>query len=81
MHSQHRGIPLSRSRPRNRSAAGRSQGLAMQAGKGRVVVLAEAAMLTAQIDEKTGNKFGMNAPGNDNRAFALNVMRWLAGAL
>ncbi len=66
---------------RDSSAAGRCQGLAMQVGKGRVVVLGEAAMLTAQIDDKTGKAFGMNAPDNDNRAFALNVVRWLAGAL
>ena len=63
------------------SAAGRCQGLAMSFGKGRVVVLGEAAMLTAQVDDKSGRKFGMNAAGNDNRAFALNVVRWLAGEL
>ncbi len=62
------------------SAAGRWQGLAMEFGKGRVVVLGEAAMLTAQIDDRSGRKFGMNAGGNDNRAFALNVVRWLAEA-
>jgi len=63
----------------DRSAAGHSQGLALRHGKGRVVVLAEAAMLTAQEDN--GHKFGMNAPGNDNRQFTLNTVRWLAGAL
>ncbi|MBL7995874.1 DUF4350 domain-containing protein [bacterium] len=52
-------------------------GLAMNFGKGRVVVLGEAACMTAQSDD-TG-KFGMNVPGNDNRQFALNVMRWLSG--
>src|SRR6185369_897283 len=31
------------------SAAGRAQGIAMESGKGRVVILGEAAMLTAQI--------------------------------
>lgn len=63
------------------SAAGRCQGLAVRVGKGRVVVLGEAAMLTAQIDDQSGKAFGMNAPGNDNRVFALNVVRWLAGSL
>ncbi len=63
----------------DRSAAGHCQGVALGHGKGRVVVLAEAAMLSAQ--EQDGHKFGMNVPGNDNRQFALNVMRWLAGAL
>jgi hypothetical protein len=56
---------------------GRCQGLAMNFGKGRVVVLGEAAMLTAQIAD--GKKFGMNVPGNDNRQFALNVVHWLSG--
>jgi len=63
----------------DRPAAGHCQGLALRHGKGRVVVLAEAAMLSAQEDK--GHKFGMNAPGNDNRQFALNVVRWLAGEL
>jgi hypothetical protein len=55
--------------------AGNAQGAAFDYGKGRVVVLGEAAMLTAQVSE--GKKFGMNsAPGN--KQFVLNVMRWLA---
>lgn len=58
------------------SIHGRNQGLALNFGKGRVVVLGEAAMLTAQIDGDA--KFGMNIPGNDNRQFALNIMRWLS---
>ena len=57
-------------------AAGAFQGAALTYGRGRVVVLGEAAMLTAQVDR--GHKFGMNvAPGN--RQFVLNVMHWLAG--
>jgi hypothetical protein len=59
--------------------AGKCQGLALQFGKGRVVILGEAAMLTAQIDK--GKKFGMNIPGNDNRQFTLNLMHWLSGLL
>jgi hypothetical protein len=64
-----------------RAAGGRSQGLAFTFGKGRVVVLAEAAMLTAQVAGSRRTPVGMNAPGNDDRQFALNVMRWLGGAL
>lgn len=64
--------------PRERPA-GRAQGLALTCGRGRVVVLGEAAMLTAQVDG--GEPFGMNLPGNDNRQFALNVLHWLAGRL
>jgi len=59
------------------SASGYCQGLALFHGKGRVVILGEAAMLTAQVFE--GEKFGMNTPGNDNRQFVLNVVHWLVG--
>ncbi len=58
-------------------AAGRAQGVALEVGKGRVVVLGEAAMMTAQISGD-GHPFGMNVPGNDNRKLALNIMHWLS---
>jgi len=63
------------------SAAGRAQGVAVRFGKGRVVVLGEAAMLTAQLVGPERMKIGMNTPGFDNRQFALNVMHWLSGLL
>lgn len=63
------------------SAAGHYQGVAIRIGRGRAVVLGEGAMLTAQIDSESGLKFGMNVAGADNRQFALNVARWLAGGL
>lgn len=59
------------------SANGYSQGLCRQYGKGRIIVLAESAFITAQVD-KNGNKFGMNIPEADNKQFALNIIRWLA---
>lgn len=62
------------------SAAGRAQGLALEMGKGRVVVLSEAAMLTAQVASR-GFRFGMNVSGIDNRQLALNIMHWLSGLL
>ncbi len=58
-------------------AAGRAQGLALEVGKGRVVILGEAAMMTAQI-AGDGRPFGMNVPGNDDRKLALNIMHWLS---
>jgi len=62
-----------------KSAAGRAQGIAFPFGKGRVVVMGEAAELSAQL---IGNeRFGMNVPGLDNRQMALNIMRWLSGLL
>ncbi len=63
-----------------RSAKGRAQGVAFDCGKGRVVVLGEAAMMTAQVAGGTF-KMGMNLRGNDDRQFALNVVRWLGRAL
>jgi hypothetical protein len=63
------------------SAAGRAQGLVFGFGKGRVVVLGEAAMLSAQLTGPGGTKFGMNRPGIDNRQLALNIVHWLSGLL
>lgn len=57
--------------------AGATQGYAFEFGRGRVVILADAAMLTAQIGSD-GDKFGMDIDGVDNRQFALNVMHWLS---
>jgi hypothetical protein len=59
--------------------AGSAQGLALEWKKGRVVILGEAAMMTAQVYK--GVTFGMNSPGNDNRQFALNTMHWLSRTL
>lgn len=64
------------------SAAGRAQGIALKFGKGRVIILGEAAMLSAQIITGPNQlKFGMNRPGIDNRQLALNIMHWLSGLL
>jgi hypothetical protein len=66
------------------SAAHRAQGVALSFGRGRVVVLGEAAMISAQLIQ-TPNEgtfpIGMNHPGLDNRQFALNLMHWLSGLL
>jgi hypothetical protein len=63
-----------------RSAASRAQGVAAEIGQGRAVVLGEAAVLTAQVDDK-GRAFGMQVPGNDNQQFALNIVHWLTHLL
>ena len=63
------------------SAAARAQGIAMNFGKGRVVVLGEAAMLSAQLGGPNQMPFGMNRPGIDNRQLALNIVHWLSGLL
>jgi hypothetical protein len=60
------------------NVGGRAQGVAFALGKGRVVVLGEAAMMSAQIAGPTGEgRMGMNAPGNQDKQFALNVLHWL----
>jgi hypothetical protein len=71
---------------RSTSAAGRAQGLAMPFGTGRIVVLGEAALLSAQIIRYTDPKpqdakIGMNTTGNDDRKLALNILHWLSGLL
>jgi hypothetical protein len=56
----------------------------MTYGDGRVVVLGEAGMLSAQLvrfPNGRETRFGMNVPGNDNQQFALNVLHWLSGLL
>ena len=64
-----------------KSVAGQAQGLAFKFGEGRVVMLGEAAMLSAQVTGPENSPMGMNVPGNDNRQFALNIMHWLSGLL
>jgi hypothetical protein len=62
-------------------AAGRAQGIAFRLGKGRVVVLGDAAMLSAQLTGSDNQPFGMNVPEIDNKQLALNIMHWLSGLL
>jgi hypothetical protein len=63
---------------------GRAQGLAMTVGRGRVGVLGEAAMLSAQVIVRPGQPtlaMGMNVPGSDDVQFCLNVLHWLSRAI
>lgn len=66
---------------KNTSAAGRAQGIAFRLGKGRVVVLGDAAMLSAQLTGSDNQPVGMNVANVDNRKLALNIMHWLSGML
>ena len=54
-----------------------AQGLAVTYGQGRVVVLGDAAMLTAQLRRFDGLSIGTTTPGYDNRQLVLNIMHWL----
>jgi hypothetical protein len=67
-----------RGRGQTRSAAGRAQGIALQQGRGRVIVMGEAAQLSAQVYGNPPQPMGMNVPDCDNRKLALNVMHWLS---
>jgi len=63
-----------------RSAAGLAQAVALEYGKGRVVVMGEAAALTAQRIQPPGAApylMGINRPGTNNQQFALNIAHWL----
>lgn len=58
------------------------QGAALAFGRGRVLVLGEAGMLSAQLFGRTRRPMGMNAPvASQNRQFVLNAFRWLSGLL
>ena len=68
---------------------GAAAAVALTRGRGRVVIVGEAAALTAQII--TGDpakafgveelRVGMSRSGTDNKQFALNIVRWLARKL
>jgi hypothetical protein len=62
------------------AAAGRGQAVALEFGRGRVVVFAEPSALTAQVTTK-GLRYGLSMSGVDNQQLALNIMRWLSGLL
>lgn len=64
------------------SVAGWSQGAARTLGKGRVVILGEAAMCSAQLGGPEKFTIGMNHPkAAQNAQFCLNAVRWLSGVL
>jgi hypothetical protein len=81
-----RGGTANATDPRSRSDAGRAQGVALAFGRGRVIVVGEAALFSAQVlkFQQPGRpdlRFGMNAPGNDDKQFVLNILHWLSGNL
>lgn len=73
-----------------KSAANHFQGAGFAYGKGRVVVLGEAAIVTAQqitlkkpeTDEILNIFYvGMNLPNNDNKKLLLNIMHYLSSLM
>ena len=58
---------------------GDCQAVALEWGRGRVVVAGEAALFTAQ--RAGDDRFGLASPGTDNERFVRNAVRWLLRAL
>lgn len=60
------------------SAEGMLQGAALRVGKGRVAVMAEAAMFSSQLQGPEKRPMGWGAPGAEqNQQFVLNLLHWL----
>lgn len=57
---------------RNLSSAGRSQGIAFEYGRGRVVILGEAAIINPESTSRSDR---------GNWQMTLNILRWLTGNL
>ena len=82
-------IVRDRTKPEDGEPAGENvaHAVALTHGRGRVVIIGEAAALTAQV--VTGDpakaagvaelRIGMSRTDLDNKQFALNIVRWLAG--
>ena len=61
---------------------GWAQGAAREWDSGRIVVLGEAAMCSAQLRGEKRNPMGMNHPqAGENAQFCLNAVRWLTRVL
>ena len=62
--------------------AGWLHGATRRLGQGRLVILGEAAMCTAQRSERDQRPLGMNHPeAAQNPQFCVNVVHWLSGLL
>lgn len=58
------------------------QAVALTHGKGRVLILGEAGMLSAQVAGQNRVRMGMNSRrAKQNPQFILNAMHWLSGLL
>jgi hypothetical protein len=77
-----RVAPYRENEPRREPApaAGAAQGVALETGRGRVVVLGEATMLTSVLVRANGSTqhLGMGHAGCDDRQLTLNIMHWLS---
>ena len=61
---------------------GLAHGAYLKFGKGRVVMIGEAAMFSAQLAGPQHNKMGMNHPtAKNNPQLLLNIIHWLDGGM
>lgn len=61
-------------------ASGLYQAAAVKWGRGRVVLVAEASLFSAQLVGKGKKPVGINYPNNgQNLRFVLNIFQWLSG--
>jgi len=64
------------------SSAGWTHAAVRQFGRGRVALVGEAAMFSAQLAGPNAVRMGMNHPAaSQNKQLLLNLMHWLAGRL
>ena len=64
------------------SGEGFAHGAYRKFGKGRVVMVAEAAMFSAQLAGPNASKMGMNHPtARNNPQLLLNIIHWLDGRI
>lgn len=64
-----------------KGVGGLAQALAFEHGRGRVVILGDAAVLTSQVTTAVGEtlRMGLQSPNSDNERFARHIMLWLSG--
>jgi hypothetical protein len=77
-------LPRSDSLPEERTPVpGLAQALAMEHGRGRVVILGEATVLTSQVvsDGRQSERIGLQRANSDNELFARRIMAWLSHAV
>jgi hypothetical protein len=73
---------FSENTPRLSSGIGLVNGAFMPYGKGRLVIMGEAAMFSAQLAGPQRSKMGMNHPkAKQNPQLLLNIIHWLDGKL
>jgi len=83
-------VPDAQKPDATKKVGGLAQAVALEMGKGRLVVAGEAGLFGAQVlSEENARKaglpgelrFGMNHPGTDDRQLLLNILHWLSRLL